>query len=261
MSDLLAKEEREKYQYLWKHLPDYREISPGKEFFQDFLKFFTSKVYTNNLKNREFDKEAPQIFCSERVTIAERQGASENEKCEAKTTQSKTDSSSCLCISKGNSIIDFGCGTGQVAKDFLAQELKVTLIDHAENCLDEEISLLTKLFPEKIQFVEACLWDLPDHLKPADWIFCCDVLEHIPESQVERVLSGMAQRTLKGGFLSICLAEDLFGHKAMGIPLHLTVNDQSWWETKIAAHWKILDSRLLHEDQWLNLCVGKPCKD
>jgi 16S rRNA (cytosine967-C5)-methyltransferase len=59
-----------------------------------------SHLYTNSLKNREFDKEAPQIFCSERVTIAERQGASENEKCEAKTTRSKTDSSSCLCITE-----------------------------------------------------------------------------------------------------------------------------------------------------------------
>ena len=34
------------------------------------------RLYTNNLKNREFGKEAPQIFCSERVTIAERQGTS-----------------------------------------------------------------------------------------------------------------------------------------------------------------------------------------
>jgi hypothetical protein len=65
----------------------------------DRKKIKSPLVYTNNLKNREFDKEAPQIFCSERVTIAERQGASENEKCEAKPMRSKTDSSSCLCIS------------------------------------------------------------------------------------------------------------------------------------------------------------------
>ena len=54
------------------------------------------------MKNREFDKEAPQIFCSEQANIAERQGASENEKYEAKPTQSKTDFSCCLGIATQN---------------------------------------------------------------------------------------------------------------------------------------------------------------
>ena len=57
-------------------------------------------VYPNNLKNREFDKKGPQNICSERVTIAERQGASENKDFEANPTQSKTDSSSCLGITQ-----------------------------------------------------------------------------------------------------------------------------------------------------------------
>ena len=39
-------------------------------------------LYRNNLKNRNFGKEAPQNFDSERATIAERQGASENQNCE-----------------------------------------------------------------------------------------------------------------------------------------------------------------------------------
>ena len=54
------------------------------------------QLYRNNLKNREFDKEAPQNFCSERATIAERQGASENKNCEVKPTPSKTDYSGCF---------------------------------------------------------------------------------------------------------------------------------------------------------------------
>jgi len=50
-------------------------------------------LYRNDLKGWEFGKEAPQNFCSEQATIAQRQGASENENCEAKPTQTKTDSS------------------------------------------------------------------------------------------------------------------------------------------------------------------------
>jgi len=40
-------------------------------------------VYPNNLKNREFEKEGPQNFCSERASIANRQGASENKNYES----------------------------------------------------------------------------------------------------------------------------------------------------------------------------------
>jgi hypothetical protein len=39
-------------------------------------------LYPNNLKTWEFGKKAPQNFYSEQATIAERQGASENENSE-----------------------------------------------------------------------------------------------------------------------------------------------------------------------------------
>ncbi len=55
-------------------------------------------VYRNNLKSRNFGKEAPQNFDPERATIAERQGASEDRNSEVKPTQPKTDSSSCFGI-------------------------------------------------------------------------------------------------------------------------------------------------------------------
>jgi tetratricopeptide (TPR) repeat protein len=63
-----------------------------------WMPVFFQQLYTNNLKNREFDKEGPQNCCSERATIVDRQGASENKNYEINPTQSKTDSSSCLCI-------------------------------------------------------------------------------------------------------------------------------------------------------------------
>ncbi len=55
-------------------------------------------IYPNNLKIWEFGKEGPQNFCSERVTIADRQGASENGDSEVTPTTPKTNSSSCLGI-------------------------------------------------------------------------------------------------------------------------------------------------------------------
>ncbi len=55
-------------------------------------------LYPNNLKSWELGKEVPSIFCPERVTIAGRQGTSEDEKLKEKPTKTKTNSSSCLGI-------------------------------------------------------------------------------------------------------------------------------------------------------------------
>ena len=67
---------------------------------QELLLLFANKtdIYRNNLKNRDFDKEAAQIFDLEQATIAARQGASEDQKDAAKPTPSKTDSSGCFGI-------------------------------------------------------------------------------------------------------------------------------------------------------------------
>jgi len=59
---------------------------------------FREPLYRNNLKNREFGKEAPQNFDAERATIAEGQGASEHQNSEAKPTKPKPDSSGCFGI-------------------------------------------------------------------------------------------------------------------------------------------------------------------
>src|SRR5579872_350416 len=52
-----------------------------------------TSLYRNGLKNREYAKEAAQIFGLERATIAEWQGASESRKFAAKPTMAETDSS------------------------------------------------------------------------------------------------------------------------------------------------------------------------
>src|ERR1700684_2688365 len=75
--------------------------------------FVETKLYRNNLKNREFGKEGPQNFCSERATIAYGQGANENTNSEVNPMDQgspktqrlwsrallKPDSSSCFSIS------------------------------------------------------------------------------------------------------------------------------------------------------------------
>ncbi len=65
-----------------------------------------STLYRNNLKNREFDKKAPQNFCSEQATLTEGQGASENKHFEALPTPSKTDASGRFSITHERQILE-----------------------------------------------------------------------------------------------------------------------------------------------------------
>ena len=73
-------------------------------------------VYRNNLKDREFGKEAPQDLSSERGAIAERQGASENTNAEVKPTPPKTDSSGYFGIKQVKEILATGTSEEQVDK-------------------------------------------------------------------------------------------------------------------------------------------------
>lgn len=141
-------------------------------------------------------------------------------------------------IKRGDSIIDFGCGTGSASSFFFFQGFSVQMVDIAANCLNANIENLIALSFGRLQFIKACLWSLPQRLSKADWIYCCDVLEHLPEEYIDVVLSQMAKRTQKGGFLQIYLQEDLFG-TLINDKLHLTVRPMNWWLKKIGIYWEI----------------------
>ena len=74
-------------------------------YFRTVIKKSTPKLYRNNLKNREFGKEGPQNLHSERGTIAERQGPSENASSEVNPTQPKPDSSGCFGINTDHLLV------------------------------------------------------------------------------------------------------------------------------------------------------------
>lgn len=101
-------------------------------------------------------------------------------------------------VQPGDSIVDFGCGTGAASLFFFEKGLCVTLVDIASNCLSLESQKLLAEKNEHFAFVEAALWDLPKELPQSDWIYCIDVLEHLPENQVTASLQAMAQKTKKG---------------------------------------------------------------
>ncbi len=132
----------------------------------------------------------------------------------------------------GESIADFGCGTGRASVVFRRHGLAVRAIDHAENCLDPGVELPLEI---------ACLWDIPRG--PAtDYGFCADVMEHIPMPRVDAVLAGIAARVRRATYFRIATVPDACG-KLIGEPLHLTVEPAEWWGARVGPFFRVTHCR------------------
>ena len=114
-------------------------------------------------------------------------------------------------------VIDFGCGTGRASLELSKRGLPVFLIDFADNCRDEEAI--------NLPFLE---WDLTHPMPPsAEYGICCDVMEHIPEEDVRKVISNIMQSATKV-FFSISTIHDICG-SMIHDDLHVTVKPHEWW--------------------------------
>lgn len=134
---------------------------------------------------------------------------------------------------KGSSFIDFGVGSGKAAKALQMAGFKVLGVDIAANCLDSG------------NFIPLCicpLWAIPENVK-ADYGYCTDVMEHIPTSKVEDVLSNISRCVEKKTFFQIDLVNDSFG-QVIGDVLHLTVKPADWWLQKLEKFFKVEESEV-----------------
>ena len=143
----------------------------------------------------------------------------------------------------GATMVDLGCGTGRASLLLalpppMGANLKVTMLDFADNCLDEDIRKIAEQQPEALKFIEA---DLTKHLPvTAVYGFCTDVMEHIPTQDVNKVLNNCLM-ACQHVFFQIATQDDVLGG-IVGHPLHLTVRPYEWWlqmfnDRKCVIHW------------------------
>lgn len=128
------------------------------------------------------------------------------------------------------SLIDFGAGPCRAAKWFQDKGLDVLAIDFAANAREADVP-----------FVDACLWDLPESLPKADFGFCTDVMEHIPEAKVSAVLGNIAMLTRRSAYFRIATRPDKMGPRFLNQPLHVTVKDAEWWRRQVEEHFPLVD--------------------
>lgn len=133
---------------------------------------------------------------------------------------------------KGDSITDFGCGSGRASRALKNMGYHPVMVDITRGSLD--ISERNSDIP----FYEESLWQLPYDFPITDWCYCFDVMEHIPIGKVGDVLEGIYKYTRKGGLFHISTAPDTFGRR-IGETLHLTVKPATWWLKQMEKHFKV----------------------
>ena len=140
---------------------------------------------------------------------------------------------------KGASVLDLGCGTGRGSLNLaFFGGLDVTMVDFADNCLDEDIRPMLETQKHAMRFVEA---DLSEPLPvKAAYGFCTDVMEHIRPHHVDKVLDNCLA-ACQHVFFQIATEDDIMG-KVVGHKLHLSVHPYEWWLKKFIdrdciIHW------------------------
>ena len=139
-------------------------------------------------------------------------------------------------------VIDFGSGTGRAALMLHKLHFDITMIDIADNCLDDEVKAEIG-----DRLIVGNLWE-PLDLPKAPEGFCTDVMEHIPTDKVDAVLKNIMGLTDRC-FFQICLKEDHFG-EVLGEHLHLTVKPFTWWRDKLKKFGTVTDARDLINNGW-----------
>lgn len=146
-------------------------------------------------------------------------------------------------------VLDAGTGSGKGALALKAAGFDVFACDVTNAGMVPEAR-------DTVPFCEACLWH---DLRPLaagvghpnrttfDFVYCCDVLEHVPPQFTMLAIDQMLRVSRIGLFLTVSLVPDNFG-VWLGKALHQTVQPYTWWRDSLRELGALTDARDLISD-------------
>ncbi|MCU0521420.1 MAG: methyltransferase domain-containing protein [Anaerolineae bacterium] len=151
----------------------------------------------------------------------------------------------------GATVLDAGCGEGRgmVALD------KLGYVVAGLDLTDAGLSAEAKAFP----FMQETIWNDLNRVRQlfhstrthvfggkVDYVYCCDVLEHLPTQFTMLAVEKMIRVSKKGVFLSIFFIQDGYG-PWVGRHLHQTVQPFTWWRDALRELCDVVEARDCHE--------------
>ena len=130
---------------------------------------------------------------------------------------------------KHETILDVGCGTGKATHKLRELGYEAYGVDLAYNAME------TNDRDEVVDYL--MVGDYTEMRCEYDWIFCCDMLEHLPNSQLEPTLKKIARESAKGFYLQVPTFPDhgKQWEEDCDFVLHHTVKDAAWWAETFRA--------------------------
>ena len=130
---------------------------------------------------------------------------------------------------EGDTLIDLGCGKGAGGLALQnAYGVEVTYLD------------IVKVNGVPEPFIEQPLW-VPLQVK-AKYGYCCDVMEHLPKEFVMLAISNILN-SCEYAFFNISFVPDHFGQQYLQKPLHLTVENFTWWRDRFSEIGELHNAR------------------
>lgn len=131
---------------------------------------------------------------------------------------------------QGAAVLDAGCGAGAALAELRQRGYGAFGVDLTDAGLPESLVPYVTLQP---------LWaPLPE----ANYVYCCDVMEHIPTEYVMLTLTRLVEAASVGVFLSIAFRPDAFG-TFVGTALHQTVKPFVWWRDRLSEVGRVVEAR------------------
>jgi SAM-dependent methyltransferase len=144
---------------------------------------------------------------------------------------------------KGRTVLDVGAGSGKASVKLAEAGFNVRMVDITNAGLVPEAQALP--------YADACIWhDLSPAVRAfghpnrtrADYVYCCDVLEHVPEQFTMLAIDQMLRVAKYGLFLGVALRQDEWG-VWIGKHLHQTVKQFVWWRDSIKELGAMVEAR------------------
>jgi len=149
---------------------------------------------------------------------------------------------------KPNTVLDFGCGQGHFVHAFRSLGIPTTGYDISKWAIDHPYGRAEGHISNHLKFRRYTL------------VLCYDVLEHIPEDELDKYITKLVGMSAKWIILSVCMAGDPNFYQD---ETHLTQRPRAWWIFKFQQHGlKFIDTpgHFMFADQILIFKKEKPQK-